>query len=80
MSNISNEEREKYYQYLLSDEWKNKKQSLINKRGDRCEKCFFKKPLDVHHKTYERIFNEPDEDLILLCRDCHKYHHRLSFE
>lgn len=28
--------------------------------------------LDVHHLTYDRFGREELDDLVLLCRDCHK--------
>lgn len=40
-----------------------------------CEQCGYEpyKPcLQVHHKTYDRIFREELDDLILLCPKCHK--------
>jgi len=30
---------------------------------------------EVHHLTYENIGNEPLEDLIAICRLCHKDQH-----
>lgn len=32
-------------------------------------------PLDGHHLTYERLFDELPEDVKLLCRKCHKRVH-----
>ena len=31
--------------------------------------------MDVHHLTYARLFQEKDEDLLVLCRDCHGRRH-----
>jgi 5-methylcytosine-specific restriction endonuclease McrA len=61
----------KYKEYLLSDEWAQLKIDLFNHRGRCCEKCNRKKNLSVHHLTYENIYNEEPEDLIILCRLCH---------
>jgi 5-methylcytosine-specific restriction endonuclease McrA len=33
------------------------------------------KPLDVHHRTYERRGAEKAEDVIVLCRRCHELFH-----
>lgn len=30
---------------------------------------------DVHHKTYDRIGDELLDDLVLLCKSCHKAQH-----
>jgi hypothetical protein len=29
-------------------------------------------PMDVHHRTYERLYDEPQADLIPLCPACHQ--------
>lgn len=73
-----------YRRYLFSEKWKQKRQLVFdrarknantdNKFGI-CERCGYKpwkKCLQVHHLTYEHLFDEPLEDLILLCPKCHK--------
>lgn len=81
-----------YKQYLHSDEWESKRDAVIQrsrlraKEGDSapfgvCERCSYSpwRPcLQVHHKTYERIYNERLEDLILLCPKCHREVHNLE--
>ena len=76
-----------YKQYLKTDKWQELKRnvfkrSLRNAAGYNpfgvCENCGYSpyKPcLQVHHKTYERLFCEELEDLILLCPRCHKEIH-----
>ena len=69
----------KYREYLLSNEWVEMKLDLIQSRGCKCEDC--NKPklpnkLQLHHKNYERIFNELPSDLILLCAKCHMKQHK----
>lgn len=69
----------KYKAYLLSDEWLQVKLDLLQSRGCVCQKCKKPKPpnkLQVHHKTYERIFNELPSDLMLLCAKCHMKKHK----
>ena len=66
-----------YEEYILSWMWRDKRDYIISLRKE-CEKCKSKKYLNVHHKTYETLGNEGDEDLILLCRDCHKKEHGIS--
>lgn len=68
--------REKYKRYLRSAKWKDFKKELIKTRGHKCEKCGEKyRPLDGHHVTYERLYNELPEDVMLVCRECHKKEH-----
>lgn len=70
----------KYQEYIKSPEWYSLKLDLIKIRGCKCERC--KKPkhatkLHVHHLTYERLFKEKAEDLMLLCAICHMKEHGL---
>jgi 5-methylcytosine-specific restriction endonuclease McrA len=67
--------KNKYHNYLLSDEWAQLKIDLFQNRGRKCEYCGKTKDLHVHHKTYKNIFNEEPEDLIILCRKCHNKEH-----
>jgi hypothetical protein len=32
--------------------------------------------LDPHHLTYENLWHEEPEDFLVLCRPCHKKHHK----
>ena len=65
-----------YKSYLKSVEWKKFKASLVEKRGHRCEHCGNTKArLDGHHVTYVRLYRELPEDVLLLCRKCHKLQH-----
>ena len=64
-----------YKAYLKSPEWNDKRKKALFNAGYRCERCKKAKPLQVHHLTYERIFNERIEDLQALCFDCHKWVH-----
>lgn len=68
--------KEIYKNYLSSDEWRLKKLHVMFHNGGRgCIYCGAKKNLDVHHLTYRNIGDESLEDLIVLCRDCHKEAH-----
>ena len=44
---------------------------------DQFEVCGVKHRLQVHHLTYERLGNERDEDLKVLCWACHEREHGL---
>lgn len=65
----------KYLEYLKSVEWANIKLDLLANRGDKCERCGSKKGLQVHHKSYENVFNETPDDLVVLCFRCHQLEH-----
>ena len=73
---MSNEEwKELYHEYLLSSDWQSKRQLVIERANEICERCHEKKIVDVHHLTYENVFDEPLEDLQGLCRICHTQAH-----
>lgn len=67
----------KYKAYLLSDEWKAKREARKKKDGYKCKRCRSTKNLQVHHLTYKRIFNERLSDLVTTCDKCHNnYFHK----
>jgi 5-methylcytosine-specific restriction endonuclease McrA len=64
-----------YQQYLRSLEWQVKRKAVLIRANYRCEQCDKRARLDVHHKTYDRKYNEYLTDLQALCRLCHKSKH-----
>ena len=70
--------RSKYNTYLHSDAWKQKRQEAFTHHGKHCELCNATTYLQVHHLTYEHIYNELMEDLMVLCRTCHKKVHNIK--
>ena len=64
-----------YKEYLLSNEWKQKKKTLIKLYKGRCCNCEKTERLEVHHMTYMNIFCEPNNDLRVLCHSCHTMWH-----
>lgn len=47
-----------YSEYLLSDEWKLKRDAALRAANYVCSECHTKANLNVHHKTYERVGKE----------------------
>lgn len=75
-----------YVEYLESEHWRQLRQRKLESVNHRCERCgaYSKRAptgvlggLDVHHLTYERLRNEPLEDLEVLCVRCHAEEHGL---
>lgn len=64
-----------YNEYLLTPEWQEKRAYMLKRARYRCQLCNESKPLNVHHRTYERRGHEDYADLIVLCGDCHKLYH-----
>lgn len=72
------EHRKKYYDYINSEEWKIKRAQVIERDGGRCRACLSNKYLNIHHLTYDRVFNESLNDLITVCHECHCKIHDLG--
>ena len=65
-----------YYQYLKTDHWHKIRKEAVLRVSGRCRLCRKKKlPLNVHHCTYNNLWNEKEYDIIVLCRPCHALNH-----
>ena len=65
-----------YRDYLQSPEWKERSALARQRAGFRCQVCnAINVQLNVQHRTYERLGNEADEDLTVLCQPCHQIFH-----
>ena len=61
-----------YLAYLRSPEWREKRKEFIDAVDGECEECRSKKNLQVHHLTYDNIGEESEEDVEVLCKECHE--------
>lgn len=68
---------ESYIVFLASNYWKIVREMVLKRDGYKCMICSNTKYLQVHHDHYKNHFNEHNhlEDLMTLCRGCHKEHH-----
>jgi CRISPR/Cas system-associated protein Cas10 (large subunit of type III CRISPR-Cas system) len=65
-----------YEEYLQTPHWKRRREDRLRAAGRRCQLCNRGSvTLNVHHRTYERLGEELDGDLIVLCRTCHSTFH-----
>jgi hypothetical protein len=64
-----------YQEYLQSDAWKIRREWKLQRAGHRCQVCNGREDLHVHHRTYDNIGREHEEDLTVLCKDCHALYH-----
>jgi hypothetical protein len=85
------QQQEFYRNYLKSPAWKARKAARIRKAGNQCEfvtthyktdgkqelRCTRTRYLCVHHNTYERLGQEADKDLDVLCWFHHMIEHLL---
>ena len=62
--------------YYRSDHWKATARHMRKLAKYTCQDCRRTDiPLDVHHESYKRLWHERQEDLRVLCRDCHDTRH-----
>ncbi len=73
-----NRSRDVYKRYLLTSHWKNVKEEVIAKAGNKCQLCSNHDLLNVHHNNYKCIGKETPQDLIVICRKCHKRFHNIK--
>ncbi|MEE9364856.1 MAG: hypothetical protein V3U92_19825 [Cellulophaga sp.] len=71
-----NSKQYKYYEYLTSNKWKELREKVKERDEFLCQECKTKKAEEVHHLTYENVFDEKLSDLISVCSDCHKELHK----
>ena len=62
-----------YKEYLKSSHWITLR-ARIRVETPYCEICGAK-GMNIHHLTYERLWNERREDLLAVCEKCHKNQH-----
>lgn len=68
----------RYKEYLLSEDWTKKRSVILERDEYACRVCNSTTGLQVHHKTYDNIYQEPLGDLITLCKSCHELFHKES--
>lgn len=64
-----------YYEYIQSEEWRQRAKEAKRLAGNRCRICnrsASQVTLDAHHRTYDRLGHEDPDDITVLCRDCHE--------
>ena len=66
-----------YSKYLKSSKWERLRDRAIKRAKNKCQLCSGDKNLQVHHRTYQRLFNESLVDLTVLCERCHKHFHNI---
>jgi hypothetical protein len=64
-----------YAEYLSSGEWLEKRARVLKRDGGLCQACLATSASEVHHHTYDHIFNEFMYELVSVCRTCHERLH-----
>ncbi|MEC4817504.1 MAG: hypothetical protein SAK29_30175 [Scytonema sp. PMC 1069.18] len=67
-----------YHDFLQTEYWQLVRKAALHNADYRCEMCNSSKNLQVHHRSYEHRGYEFRhlEDLTVVCRSCHAFHHR----
>jgi hypothetical protein len=65
------ERQQQYQAYLQSEQWRRLRVKLLKRAGYTCEGCLEARATEVHHVTYEHIFQEYCFELRALCAKCH---------
>lgn len=61
----------KYNAYLCSPDWRAIRSAVLKRDGGVCQACLERQAGEVHHLTYDHVFNEPLFDLVAVCKPCH---------
>lgn len=64
-----------YHAHLKTSEWKVRRDKVLERDNFVCMGCMKNKATEVHHLTYDHVFNEPLFDLVSICEECHKNVH-----
>lgn len=73
-----------YYDFLKTPYWDGIRKYKLYKANYKCSLCGNKDNLNVHHRSYDRhgyehLYKVANEDLIVLCKECHsKFHDKLE--
>jgi hypothetical protein len=65
-----------YSTYLLTIGWKMRRDMAIWRAAGRCQVCYGMDRLEAHHRTYDRLGEEMDSDITVLCHECHELFHK----
>lgn len=72
LDKIKNDEAwDKYNEYLNSEKWKVKRKKVLERDNYLCQACLTNKAEQIHHLTYNNIYDEPLYELISVCKRCH---------
>jgi len=65
-----------YRAYLQSDHWQQLRRQTLWRWDYRCAVCNSANFVEVHHRDYSRLGHERPNDVIALCRKCHRFFHQ----
>lgn len=75
-----------YDTYTRTDIWKEKVNLAKERDNYTCQSCgvqytdFIFPKLEAHHTTYDRVYGELIDDILILCRTCHQAEYETSLQ
>jgi hypothetical protein len=70
---------ENYDEYLKSEKWNEKRKAVLRRNfWGNCEGCGVNPSTQVHHLTYDHVYDEFLFELVGLCKNCHDRLHQGS--
>ncbi|SRR6266849_6211614 len=63
--------KREYDIYLSTPSWQAKRAKVMKRAGGLCEGCLERNATQVHHLTYDHIFDEFMFELVAVCDECH---------
>jgi 5-methylcytosine-specific restriction endonuclease McrA len=60
-----------YTRYLQTPGWAAKRAAVLERDRGRCQACWASGATQIHHLTYEHVFNELLFELVAVCKHCH---------
>lgn len=72
-----NEFFKEYSIYLKSEKWNLKREKVLQRDSHLCQACLNRRATQVHHLSYEFVYDEPLFDLTSVCTECHNKIHDL---
>jgi len=67
-----------YAEYLKSDRWQRRRLRSLDKAAYACQVCKSTRLLEVHHNCYDRLGDELDSDLFVVCGMHHDMIHGVA--
>lgn len=64
-----------YNEYLRSDAWAKKRNRVLARCKGICEGCGDRRATQVHHLTYDHVYDELLFELVGICDQCHERAH-----
>jgi 5-methylcytosine-specific restriction endonuclease McrA len=65
-----------YTKHINSERWERRRLRAIDEVGGACQMCGSTDRIQVHHLNYDNLGNEKPEDLLVVCRQCHRKVHQ----